>query len=87
MREPVREALADIQRGILGFFADNVRLAQADGGLPASLDPRELAFEIDAILVGADVNYVLFKDPMRLEAAKDSMRRLLGLDSRPRRGW
>lgn len=82
MREPVREALADIQRQLLGFFAGNVRLAQARGALPPAADPEEFAFEIDAILVGADVNYVLLKDPLRLERAKDAVRRLLGVGLR-----
>lgn len=82
MREPVREALADIQRQLVGFFTDNVRLAQAGGALPPDLNPEEVAFEIDAILVGADVNYVLLKDPLRLERAKDTVRRLLGLGLR-----
>lgn len=86
MREPVREALADVQRQLLDFFAGNARLAQARGVLSRDQDPDEIAFEIDAILVGADVNYVLFKDPMRLERAKDTVRRLLGVRVRqPRR--
>lgn len=86
MRETVREALADVQRQLLDFFAANARLAQARGVLLRDQDPDEIAFEIDAILVGADVNYVLFKDPVRLEQAKDAVRRLLGVGVRqPRR--
>jgi AcrR family transcriptional regulator len=79
MRGPIRAALAGIQRELLGFFASNIRVAQASGRLPAGLDPEELAFDIDAVLVGADVNYVLFNDRLRLQRGKDAVRRLLGL--------
>ncbi|HET7716513.1 MAG TPA: TetR/AcrR family transcriptional regulator [Bauldia sp.] len=87
IREPVRQALADVQRQLLGFFAANARIAQKRGDLSSSVDPEELAFEVDAILVGADVNYILFNDPMRLERAKDAVRRLVGVaPRRPARG-
>lgn len=79
LRGPVKEALAEAQRELIDFLADNVRIAQEKGEIPGGLDPEELAFETDAILVGADVNYVLFDDPLRLESAKLSVRRLLGL--------
>lgn len=79
LRRPIRGALAGVQRELLGFMADNVRFAQQAGDLAESIEPAELAFEIDAILVGADVNYVLFEDPVRLERAKAAVRRLLGI--------
>lgn len=77
-REAVREALAEVQRGLLDFMAANVRVAQQQGDLAAEIDADELAYEIDAVLVGADVNFVLFGDPERLEHAKRTVRRLLG---------
>lgn len=80
LRGPVRQALAEVQRGLLDFFSENIRIAQDAGDLPTDLDPEETAFEIDAILVGADVNYVLFDDPKRLENARLAVRRLLGAD-------
>lgn len=81
LRGPVRAALAEVQRGLIDFFADNVRVAQDHGELPADLEPEEVAFEVDAILVGADVNYVLFEDPVRLERAKQAVRKLLGVSN------
>jgi AcrR family transcriptional regulator len=79
MRGSVREALADVQRGLIDFMADNARRAQEGGELPRDQDPREIAFEVDAILVGADVNFVLFDDPTRLVQARQAVRRLLGV--------
>jgi hypothetical protein len=55
----VKRALADTQRELLGFMAGNVRVAQQIGDLPAELEPEEVAFELDAILVGADVNWTV----------------------------
>jgi hypothetical protein len=81
LRGPVKQALADVQRQLIGFMAENVQVAQELGELPDRFDPEEVAFEIDAILVGADVNYILFDDPIRLVRAKTSVRRLLGLAS------
>jgi AcrR family transcriptional regulator len=77
LRGPVKEALAEVQRGLIDTFAENIRIAQELGELASDADPVDLAFEIDAILVGADVNYILFDDPARLESAKTSIRRLL----------
>ena len=62
-------------------MAGNVRVAQEHGDLPRHLEPEEVAFEVDAILIGADINYVLFGDPIRLERGKDAVRRLLGVHS------
>jgi AcrR family transcriptional regulator len=79
LRGPVKQALADTQRMLLDFMAGNVRVAQQSGELPPELEPEEVAFELDAILVGADVNFVLFDDPERLSRAKLAVRRLLGV--------
>jgi AcrR family transcriptional regulator len=80
LRGSVREALADVQGGLIDFMADNARVAQDRGELPPDRDPREVAFEVDAIMVGADVNFVLFDDPVRLERAREAVRRLLGVE-------
>jgi AcrR family transcriptional regulator len=82
LRPPVKEALARAQRELLDFMTENARVAQAAGDLPADTDAGELAFEIDAVLVGADVNYRLFDDPVRLERAADALRRRLGVTPR-----
>ncbi|HET6380395.1 MAG TPA: TetR/AcrR family transcriptional regulator [candidate division Zixibacteria bacterium] len=82
-RGPVRDALVEIQAGLLRFFTDAVAAAQSAGEVPDGTAPHELAFTIDAILVGADLNFVLFHDPAYLEMAKDALRRALGQPARP----
>lgn len=82
LRRPVKDALAEAQRELLDFMAENARVAKAAGDLPADTDPQELAFELDAILVGADVNYRLLDDPVRLERAAEALRRRLGVSRR-----
>jgi AcrR family transcriptional regulator len=77
LRGPVKEALAEVQRGLIDFMAENIRIAQENGEISTEGDPEELAFEIDSYLVGADVNFILFDDPGRLASAKASIRRLV----------
>lgn len=76
-RGRVQAALAGIQRELLAFFETCLRDAQAAGEIPADADPRRLAFAVDGILIGADVNYLVFDDPAYLELARDEVRRLL----------
>lgn len=76
-RGPVKEALAKSQMELLDFFADEIATAQANGEVPPGLDPRQIAFEVDALLAGADLNYLLFDEPAYLERAKNAVRRLL----------
>jgi AcrR family transcriptional regulator len=76
-RGPVKEALAKTQHELLDFFADEISSAQAKGEVPGETDPRQVAFEVDALLAGADLNYLLFDDPAYLERAKSAVRTLL----------
>lgn len=82
-RGPIKAALAASQAELLGFFAEEIATAQSLGEVPAGVASRELAFAVDALLTGADLNFLLFDDPGYLEMAKDAVRRLLGLPSRP----
>lgn len=77
-RDPVKEELANVQVQLLGFFAAEIATAQTSGEMAEGADPRELAFAVDAILVGADLNFLLFDDPSYLELAKRAIRTLLG---------
>ena len=54
-----------------------IATAQASGEVPPGVDPWQIGFEVDALLAGADLNYLLFDDPAYLERAKDAVRRLL----------
>jgi AcrR family transcriptional regulator len=82
-RGPVKEALAASQAQLLEFFADEIATAQSQGQVPEGTGPRELAFVVDGILAGADLNFLLFDDPNYLELAKDAVRRALAQPARP----
>lgn len=76
-RGPVKEALAKSQMELLDFFADEIATAQANGEVPQGVEPRQVGFEVDALLAGADLNYLLFDDPAYLERAKGGIQDLL----------
>jgi AcrR family transcriptional regulator len=76
-RGPVKEALAATQAALLAFFADEIATSQGNGEIRPGMDPRQGAFEIDALLAGADLNYLLFDDPEYLERAKSAVRNVL----------
>lgn len=76
-RSRVKEALAHVQAQLLEFFEGSVRDAQELGQLPAGINPRQMAFAIDGVLAGADVNFLLFDDPVYLEYARAEVRRLV----------
>ncbi len=84
LRGRVRQLLADNQRELLNLFAECIVIAQERGEVDRSLDPERGSFSVDAILVGADLNYVLFQDPRFLHLAGGEVRRMLGVaDSEP----
>jgi AcrR family transcriptional regulator len=59
---PVRDAVAAAQRRWLGLLADEARQAVAAGDLPADTDPEELAFELNALALGANQARQLLDD-------------------------
>ena len=77
-RGPVKEALAASQARLLDFFADEIATAQSLGEVPDDIAARELAFVVDGLLAGADLNFLLFDDPGYLELSKGAVRRALG---------
>jgi hypothetical protein len=48
---------------LLGFFAEEIATAQSLGEEPDSTDAHDLAFAVDGVLAGADLNCLLFDDP------------------------
>ena len=54
--------------------------------LPAEENPEWLAFELHAILLGADTKFVLHDDPAVLDLARHVVRQRLKLDNRPTGG-
>ena len=78
-RERVKELLARIQRETLDGIAEWVGEAQEIDGVAPGRDPRDVAFEIDSMMTGADRNFVLFGDPSFLEDGRRAISRLLAV--------
>lgn len=86
--DPVKEAVAAFQ----GTFVEHVRQFAAAaielGELPANEDPGRLAFELNGVILAADVSFVLHGDAS-LDTARAVVRQRLGVGEArrvPRRG-
>jgi AcrR family transcriptional regulator len=69
--------------GFLGGFVDVLRQSAADAvaraELPGTEDPDAVAFELNGILLAADVHFVLHGNQGALDTARQVVRRRLGL--------
>jgi AcrR family transcriptional regulator len=77
---PVRDRVAAIQTGFTVLLHSFAATALEQHDLPAHEDPDRLAFELHAILLGADTEFVLNDDPAALDLARQVVRQRLGLD-------
>jgi AcrR family transcriptional regulator len=78
---PVKDRIAAIQSGFTARLRGFAATAVEQHELPAHEDPDRLAFELYAILLSADTNYVLHDDPAVLDLARQVIHRRLGLDN------
>jgi len=78
---PVRDRVAAVQSGFTALLHSFAVTALEQHELPAGEDPGRLAFELHAILLGADTKFVLDDDPAVLDLAREVVRRRLGLDN------
>jgi AcrR family transcriptional regulator len=76
---PVRERVAAIQSDFTAMLRAFAVTALEQHELPAPEDPDRLAFELHAILLGADTKLVLHDDPAILDLARQVVRQRLGL--------
>jgi AcrR family transcriptional regulator len=67
---PVRDRVAAVRQAFADRLADLVREAQRCGELDAARDPRQLAFEIDALLLGANAWFTMTGDAAVLQRAR-----------------
>jgi AcrR family transcriptional regulator len=74
---PIRDRIAEIQRGWTDRVAQLVREAQAAGSLSPEEDPSQLAFELDAYGLMGNTGFVLHDDPAYLEHARTAIRQRL----------
>ena len=78
---PVKEAVASFQAGFVDLLRGFAATAIEQNELPPGEDPVQLAFELHAILLGADTKFVLTDDPAVLDLARQVIRQRLGLDN------
>jgi AcrR family transcriptional regulator len=80
---PVRDRLAAVQSDFTALLRSFAVTAVEQHELPADEDPDRLAFELHAILLGADTKFVLYDDPGVMDLARQVVHRRLGLDNAP----
>jgi len=78
---PVKDRVAAISSGFTALLRAFAATAVEQHELPAREDPGQLAFELHAILLGADTKLVLHDDPAVLDLARRVVRQRLGLDN------
>jgi AcrR family transcriptional regulator len=71
---PVRDRIGLFVAGWMGAIETAIREAQAGGELDPAADPGQLAFETNALLVGANLAFPLFGDPRILDRARVGVR-------------
>ena len=75
---PVTDKLRELMAGGIDALAGMVRDAQARGEIDAGADADQLAFEIDALLHGANAAFTLYRSDEPLERARQAIRARLG---------
>jgi AcrR family transcriptional regulator len=83
---PVKDRLAAIQSDFTALLRSFATTALDQGELPSDENPEWLAFELHAILLGADTKFVLHEDPAIMDLARQVVRKRLRLDDRPSGG-
>jgi AcrR family transcriptional regulator len=78
---PVRDRIAAIHAGFTAQLRAFAATAREQHEIPADENPDQLAFELHAILLGADTKYILTNDTAVLDLASQVIRRRLGLDN------
>src|SRR6478609_8475002 len=78
---PVKDRLAAIQSDFTALLRSFATTAIEQGELPAHENPDRLAFELHAILLGADNKFVLYDDPAVMTLARDVVHHRLGATS------
>jgi AcrR family transcriptional regulator len=71
---PVKEQVASFLREWLGTLENLAASAQQDGDLDGTEDPAQLAFELDAYLLMANMAFLLHNDPQTLQRARAAIR-------------
>jgi AcrR family transcriptional regulator len=73
----VLEEIAGFQRGWMGLLRRSVVEARKRGEIGRRVEPTQLAFEVNAMLIGANSGYLLSGDASVLKRARRGVERLL----------
>ena len=76
-RGRVHDVVAKFQADWVSLLERLVREAQETGDLPARVDPSQLAFELHAVVVGANNGWILRGDASLLERGRRAVRDLV----------
>jgi len=76
---PVREQIAAFQSGFTALIRQFIVTALGQHELPADEDPDALTFELNGIILAANMRFVLRPDPQALDIARRVVRRRLGI--------
>ena len=76
---PVRDAVAAQQHDWLTLLERLALEAEERGELGPGVDPAQLAFELNAVLVAANTSFILQGDSAGLTRARDAVRRRLSI--------
>jgi AcrR family transcriptional regulator len=74
---PVNDRVRRVMRTWLSALEHEARIAVAGGELPAETDPKDIAFTINALAVGANCDFQLHRDPRALQRARRAMANVL----------
>jgi AcrR family transcriptional regulator len=70
---PVLDRLIELDDEWVGLLAEQAEAARAAGLLAESVDPEQVAFDLNAFLHAANERYVLHHDPAHLDRARHSI--------------
>jgi AcrR family transcriptional regulator len=76
---PVHEAVKGVMRRWLRTLEREAKIAVENGELPRDTDPKDVAFTINALAVGANCDFQLNRDPRSLQRARRAMAVVLGV--------
>ncbi len=71
---PVREQIAESYRVWIASLEEQAERARALGEIPDDTDTAQLVFELNGMLVAANVFFLLFEEPGELESARRGVR-------------
>jgi AcrR family transcriptional regulator len=75
---PLRDRVAEVYDGWITLMEGSLRRAQELGQLDRSLDPEQIAFEVNAMLAEANGLFLLRGDPRAFEMARRAIGARLG---------